>query len=105
MSFDLKEQEKALRSQIDRSEAELVRLEAELDAVNDGLSTLAEKSPQFDALVRVCDSLEELEAAGAESLFWGDDRDAEDAAARVVDARGRIDNYFGEVQLLSLIHI
>lgn len=101
MSTELKEQEQALRSQVDRSEDELVRLEAELDAVNDELSLLADKGSQYEALARVCNSLEELEASGAEELFWGDTRDAEIAASRIDDARRRIDNYFGEIQLIE----
>ncbi len=101
MSTELKEQEQALRSQVDRSEDELVRLEAELDAVNEELSTLADKGSQYEALARVCTSLEELNAAGAESLFWGDPRDAEIAVSRIEDARRRIDNYFGEIDLIE----
>ena len=104
MSTELKDQEQKLRSQVERSEDELLRLEAELDAVNDELSTLGDKGPQYDALARVCNSLEELEASGAEALFWGDEPDtkiADIAASRIEDARRRIDNYFGEIQLIE----
>ncbi len=101
MSSELKDQEQALRSKVDLSEDELARLEDELASVNDELAVLADKGAQYEALARVCSSLEDLEASGAEALFWGEGRDADVAPSRIEDARRRIDNYFGEIELIE----
>ena len=86
---------------MESSEIELERLEAELGAVNEELRTLSEKEPQYEALARVCSGLEELRSSGAEELFWGEDGDTNAAVSRLDDARRRIDNYFGEVELIE----
>ena len=101
MSTDINNQEQTLRGKVESSEIELERLEAELGAVNEELRTLSEKEPQYEALARVCSGLEELRSSGAEELFWGEDGDTNAAVSRLDDARRRIDNYFGEVELIE----
>jgi hypothetical protein len=101
VSTDINNQEQTLRGKVESSEIELERLEAELGAVNEELRTLSEKEPQYEALARVCSGLEELRSSGAEELFWGEDGDTNAAVSRLDDARRRIDNYFGEVELIE----
>jgi hypothetical protein len=101
VSTEIENQEQSLRDKVERSEEELQRLEAELEAVNEELQSLSEKGPQYEALARVCSGLEELQESGADQLFWGEDGDATVAVSRVEHARRRIDNYFGEVELIE----
>jgi len=92
------EAELNLREQVEQSQQDLEALERELADVDAELQELAGRSPEFEALGRVCRSLEELNNIGATSLFW--EGGLSDAEERIEDARKRI-HYFGE----SLIHV
>ena len=92
------EAELNLREQVEQSQQDLNALERELTDVNAELEKLARRSPEFEALGRVCRSLEELSNIGATHLFW--EGGLGDAEERIEDARQKIHD-FGE----SLIHV
>ena len=81
------------RLQIETERAQLVLegLEADLRAIDQELDELEGKQPQYEALGKVCGSLEELDRAEALDLFWeaGDP----DPRAKVDRARKKIEDY------------
>jgi outer membrane biosynthesis protein TonB len=85
--------EHALQAQVRESEQALGTLEKDLQAVDNELAELAAQSGKFEALGKVCRSLEELENLGGAELFW--ETRAESADEFIVGARDRIER-FGE---------
>ena len=81
------------RLQIETERAQLVMegLEADLRAIEHELEALKDKQPQYEALGKVCGSLEELDRAEGLDLFW--EADDPDPRARVDRARKKIEDY------------
>ena len=90
------------RLQVEADEAQLVLegLEADLRGIDREMLALEEQQPQYEALGKVCGSLEELDKAGGLELFW--ESDDEDPRARVDRARRKIDQY-GETMLTKAV--
>ena len=84
--------ERSLRTQVDDSERVLSDLEKELRDVDRELEQLSEENHKYEVLGDVCRSLEELEVAGGDRLFW---KEGEDPAEYLREARDRI-HAFGE---------
>jgi len=84
------EQER-LQVEQDREQLILEGMESELRAVDREMDALYDQQPQYEALGKVCGSLEELDKAGGLALFWG--AGEADPRARVDQARKRIDDY------------
>ena len=99
-SVDLTVEEKALRAEIERSGQELEKLQGQLGDIDHEIRELSAKGPQFEALSRLCMSLQELEAAGAGNLFWGDGRDPAEAADRLDAARARVVKFQSDLACL-----
>jgi outer membrane biosynthesis protein TonB len=89
-------EELRLREQLQYSERELEELERELTAIEVELEAQIAKSEGFEALVRVCDSLEDLDRAGASHLFWGDIERPANNAEHLEGVRSRIDEFTDE---------
>ena len=94
---DFADQERSIREEVERSEREMEELERDLHAIENELEGLAEKGPRFEALARVCDSMEELDAAGASYLFWDKIDRPENTARHLEHVRGKIDDFGDEV--------
>jgi hypothetical protein len=92
---DFSDQERSILEDVERSEREMEELERELRVIETELEGLVEKGPRYEALARVCESMEELDAAGASYLFWDKIERPEDTARHLEDVRGKIDD-FGE---------
>ena len=86
-------EELRLKEQLQYSERELEELERELAAIEGELEAKIAKSEGFEALVRVCDSLEELDKAGASHLFWGDIERPASNAEHLESVRSRINEF------------
>jgi outer membrane biosynthesis protein TonB len=72
-------------------------LERDLYAIETELEGLAEKAPRFEALARVCESMEELDDAGASYLFWDKIERPENTARHLEYVRGKIDDFGVEI--------
>ena len=70
---DLSDGERSILEDISQAESELDHLQSLLFAADERLDGLAQDRERYDVLVRLCDSVEDLEALGASRLFWGDD--------------------------------
>jgi outer membrane biosynthesis protein TonB len=86
-------EELRLKEQLQHSEHELERLERELVTIEGELEAQIAKSECFEALVRVCDSLEELDKAGSSHLFWGGIEGPASNDEHLQTVRGRIDEF------------
>jgi outer membrane biosynthesis protein TonB len=95
-STEFAEEEKALREEIERSEQELEALRNKLLGVEDEIRSLSGQGPRFEALSRLCASLQELEDLGAAGLFWADD-DPAVRNDRLDAARARIVRFESEL--------
>jgi outer membrane biosynthesis protein TonB len=89
-------EELRLKEQLQYSERELEELEEELAAIEGDLAAQIAKSEGFEALVRVCDSLEDLDKAGASHLFWGDIERPANNADHLESVRSRINEFTDE---------
>jgi len=85
------EEQERLQVEADRAQLILEGMEAERDAIDREMEALHDRQPQYEALGKVCGSLEELDKAGALDLFW--EAGEADPRARVDRARRRIDEY------------
>lgn len=86
-------EELRLKEQLQHSERELEELERELAVIESELEAEIAKSEGFEALVRVCDSFEELDKAGALHLFWGDIEGPASNDEHLESVRGRISEF------------
>lgn len=100
-SPEFAEQEQAIRDEIERSARELEAFRAELDEVEGKLRSLTAEGPRYEALTRLCASLEALEEAGAADLFWGQAAEEGATEARLDHARGEIDRFEREINALQ----
>jgi hypothetical protein len=85
------EEQQRLQVEADRAQLVLEGLESDLRAIDIEMDALEQQQPQYEALGKVCGSLEELDRAGALDLFW--EADDPDPRARVDGARKKIDEY------------
>ena len=91
------EEQQRLEVEADRAQLILEGMESDLRAIDGEMDALQQQQPQYEALGKVCGSLEELDKAGALELFW--DQDEPDPRERVDRALKKIDEY-GE----SILH-
>lgn len=90
-------EELRLKEQLQRSERELEELEQELQAIEGELEAQIAKGARYEALTRVCESLEELDKVGASYLFWGDLQRPDSTADHLDEVRGRINEFTEEI--------
>ena len=96
LDYYLEEQQR-LEVEAERAQLILEGMESDLRAIDGEMDALKQQQPQYEALGKVCGSLEELDQAGALELFW--DEDDPDPRDRVDRALKKIDEY-GE----SILH-
>jgi hypothetical protein len=87
----LVEEQERLQVEAERAQLVLEGLESDLRAIDREMDALEDQQPQYEALGKVCGSLEELADAGALDLFW--EADDPDPRARVDRARKKISDY------------
>jgi outer membrane biosynthesis protein TonB/exonuclease VII small subunit len=97
LNTEISDEEREILDEIGRSERELDQLELQLRAAEDSIGTLKQRNTKFQALLRVCDALEELEALDAQDLFWGT-YDADEQHARIVRAKQRIESHDRDIE-------
>lgn len=95
LGIEVSEDEQALRDKIGRAEMVLDEFEAELCDIDRQRDEQAGKRQQYDLLLKVCDSLEELDGLGAAHLFWDEQRDVANQNERLEYARRNI-GIFGD---------
>jgi outer membrane biosynthesis protein TonB len=94
---DFSDQERSIRGEVQRSERRMEDLERELHAIETELEGFAEKAPRYEALARVCESMEELDEAGASYLFWDQIDRPQNTARHLEHVRGKIDEFAAEI--------
>jgi hypothetical protein len=87
----LVEEQERLQIEAERAQLVLEGLEADLRAIDREMVELEDQQPRFEALGKVCGSLEELDNAGGLDLFW-EENDG-DPRTRVDRARRKIEDY------------
>lgn len=85
------EEQERLQIETERAQLVLEGLEADLRAIDQEMDALKAQQPQYEALGKVCGSLEELDRADGLDLFW--EADDPDPRARVDGARKKIEDY------------
>ena len=70
----LVEEQERLQIEAERAQLVLEGLEADLRAIDNEMEALEAQQPQYEALGKVCGSLEELDRAGGLELFWSEVR-------------------------------
>lgn len=98
MTENLSNTEQSLRNRFENSEQQLSGLEQGLQGIVDKLTSLAEKSYEFEVLGQICRALQELESLDATDLFWNTQDDPEMRAAKLASAHRKIDDYNAEIQ-------
>jgi len=89
--------EQSLREQVENSERVLDKFEADLRSVDAELEALAQRNHQYELLEQVCQSLEELDGMGATHLFWGNELDPDNPNEHIYKARRRIGEFGEEI--------
>lgn len=97
VSAELSDKERSLQEQIERSKRELDSLGEQLRAADAELDALRDRQPDFDALSQACESLANLEARGAASLFWAADSSAESREQHLQRARHNVAAFTAEI--------
>lgn len=97
---ELLKNQQQLREEIERSSFMLEELETELRAVESEYAAVADRGPQYEALARLCSSLEALEDQGAAGLFWGEDARGDETRERLTHAEHRIQDFENELAVL-----
>ncbi len=77
MNTSLAQRQQELSEQITSKEQQLVDLHSDLQKVDSELADLEPQRQQFHLLGVVCESLDQLNAMGCASLFWGEGASAE----------------------------
>ncbi len=95
MSPKLTAEEQSIRDQVVQSESALDGLEADLLRIDAELEALAEDHHKYEVLERACQSLAELDDLGAGDLFWDGRND--ERGARIDHARQQIDEFNAEI--------
>ena len=97
MSSENSAEEQSILLEVEQSEGVLDGLHRALDGVGEEIEKLVELGPKYDALSRVCKSLEELEGLGAGGMFWIKQDAANDPYGNIEYAREQLNEYFDQV--------
>jgi hypothetical protein len=89
--------EQKIRDEVANSERALEALESELREAESELEKLADTRFQYELLGRICNSFEELDRMGAQRLFWDADGGSDAAAAYLMKAHGKLDEFQHQV--------
>jgi hypothetical protein len=89
--------EQSLREQVEKSERVLDKFEADLRSLDAELEALAQRNHQYELLGQVCQSLEDLDGLGAAHLFWGNEVGPDNPNEHIHKARRRIDEFGEEI--------
>jgi hypothetical protein len=97
VEMDLSPEERSLRDEIARAELVLDEFELELREIDRERDEKAGKRHQYDLLLKVCDSLDELEGLGAAHLFWNEEGGDERPGETLRYARRNIEHFGDEI--------
>jgi len=90
-------EEQSLRDEIGRAEMVLDEFELELREIDGERDEQAGNRHQFDLLLKVCESLEELDGLGAAHLFWDESGSDETPGERLGHARRNIESFGDDI--------
>ncbi len=93
---DLSENERSILEDISQAESELDHLTSLLRAADERLVDLSKERQRYDALVRLCEAVDALDALDAGDLFWGDDA-GEQKETRLAHARKELERFEDEI--------
>jgi outer membrane biosynthesis protein TonB len=94
-------EEQSLRDKIGRAEMVLDEFEGELNEIDCERDEQAGKRHQFDLLLQVCNSLDELDDLGAAHLFWAQQDGGQTRAETLTYARRNIEVFGDEILRLE----
>jgi outer membrane biosynthesis protein TonB len=94
-------EEQSLRDKIERAEMVLDEFEGELGDVDRERDEQAGKRHQFDLLLQVCNSLDELDDLGAAHLFWAQQDGGKTRAETLTYARRNIEVFGDDILRLE----
>ena len=94
-------EEQSLRDKIERAEMVLDEFEGELGDVDRERDEQAGKRHQFDLLLQVCNSLDELDDLGAAHLFWAQQDGGKTRAETLTSARRNIEVFGDDILRLE----
>jgi outer membrane biosynthesis protein TonB len=94
-------EEQSLRDKIGRAEMVLDEFEGELGDIDGERDEQAGKRHQFDLLLQVCNSLDELDDLGAAHLFWAQQDGGQTRAETLTYARRNIEVFGDEILRLE----
>jgi outer membrane biosynthesis protein TonB len=94
-------EEQSLRDKIERAEMVLDEFEGELGGVDRERDEQAGKRHQFDLLLQVCNSLDELDDLGAAHLFWAQQDGGKTRAETLTYARRNIEVFGDDILRLE----
>lgn len=94
-------EEQSLRNEIEQSERKLDDLEGELREVDHERDEQADRRHQYDLLLRICDSFEELDGLDAAHLFWDEPGGGEIQNERLECARRNIEIFGDEILVIE----
>ena len=91
------EEEQSLRDKIGRAEMVLDEFEGELCEIDRERDEQAGKRNQYDLLLQVCNSLDELDDLGAAHLFWAQQDGGRTRAETLTYARRNIERFGDDI--------
>jgi hypothetical protein len=101
LKLKLSEEEQSLRDQIGRAELVLDEFERELCEIDSERDEQAGKRHQYDLLLQVCNSLDELDDLGAAHLFWAQQDGGQTRAETLAYARRNIEVFGDDILRLE----
>lgn len=101
LGLESSQEEQSLQDEIGRAEMVLDEFEGELREVDRQRDEQAGKRQQYDLLLKVCDSLDELDGLGAAQLFWDEQHGGDVQNERLEFARRNIDIFGDEILLME----
>lgn len=100
MNTSLAQRQQELSEQITSEEQQLVDLHSDLQKVDSELADLEPQRQQFHLLGVVCESLDQLNAMGCASLFWGEGASAEHDE-KLLRSRSLAEEFNGRLNVLD----
>lgn len=100
MNIPLANRELALIDEIKSEQKVLADLRARLHTVDSELSDLSPRREQFQLLGVICESLDQLHAIGAVSLFWGEDVSPALHESKIATCREQASQFNNDINVL-----
>ncbi len=95
---ELRQDQEALRAELDQSRSRLDGLVRELGSIDGMLDEMAVERQQYALVREACGVLEKLSEIGGASLFWGDQPAERNGDSHVGDVRRRVDQFEAQVR-------